>query len=83
MEVRQSHSKVEMSHSDLASSGKKYPIGVHLSQKTVRRPLPIHGIHYSEITFKTSSPTKKLEKERALLMLGEVGEQLANTGLRK
>lgn len=81
MGARRPNSKEEMSHSDLAAGEKTN--GVHLSQKTVRSLSPIHGIHYPENTFKTSSPTKELGEKSGLLTLGEVRVQLAKAGWRK
>lgn len=71
MGARRPNSKEEMSHSNLAAIEKTN--GVHLSQKTAGSLSPLHGIHYPENTFKTSSPTKKLEKKSWLLTQGGKG----------
>lgn len=78
MGARRPNSKEEMSHSNLAAIEKTN--GVHLSQKNAGSLSPLHGIHYPENTFKTSSPTKKLEKKSWLLTLREVRVQLGKTG---
>ena len=79
--MRQLNNTEEMSHRELAAIERTNK--VHLSQKTVRSLSAVHGIHYLENTFRTSSPTKKLEKSPALLMFGEVREQLSKTEPRK